>query len=143
MTTQIAEARQLGDQVLGDAVAEVALRRVAAQIVERQHGDRRALGRLGGGGSPPALPHPSPAGRRAPGRAMFFSCCSPRLAKARPGWPCRWSQAVPETTMPPGSAKRLQPGGDVDPVALEVVAVDHHVAQVDADAQTAGRPRRA
>ena len=31
--------------------------------------------------------------------------------------------------------ERLEPGGDVDPVAIEVVALDHHVAQIDPDAQ--------
>ena len=44
--------------------------------------------------------------------------------------------------MPPGSAELLQPRGDVDPVAVDVVALDHHVAEIDADAQydTRGRP---
>jgi hypothetical protein len=35
--------------------------------------------------------------------------------------------------MPPGSA-RLS-GGDVDTVAVDLLAVDHHVTEVDADAE--------
>ena len=34
---------------------------------------------------------------------------------------------------PAGLAQLLQPGGDVDPVAHQVVALDHHVAEIDAD----------
>ena len=34
-----------------------------------------------------------------------------------------------------GLAQLLQAGGDVDPVAEQVVALDHHVAEVDADAE--------
>ena len=34
-----------------------------------------------------------------------------------------------------GLGERLEPGGDVDAVAEDVVAVDDHVAEIDADAQ--------
>ena len=34
-----------------------------------------------------------------------------------------------------GVAELLQPGGDVDAVAEQVVALDHHVAEIDADAE--------
>ena len=34
-----------------------------------------------------------------------------------------------------GLAQLLQPGGDVDAVAEQVVALDHHVAEIDADAE--------
>ena len=37
--------------------------------------------------------------------------------------------------MPPGSAETLQPRRDVDPVAVDLLALDHHVAEVDADAK--------
>jgi hypothetical protein len=33
------EARQLGDDVLGDAIAEISLIRIAAQVGEGQNGD--------------------------------------------------------------------------------------------------------
>ena len=34
-----------------------------------------------------------------------------------------------------GLRERLEPGGDVDPVAKDVVAVDDHVAEIDANPQ--------
>ena len=37
--------------------------------------------------------------------------------------------------MPPGIGETLQPGGDVDAVAVESLAFDDHIAQVDADAK--------
>jgi hypothetical protein len=37
--------------------------------------------------------------------------------------------------MPPGLGQTLQPRGHVDPFAVEVVAVDHHIADIDADAE--------
>ena len=37
--------------------------------------------------------------------------------------------------MPPGSAKPFEPGGDVDAVTEDIVAVDQDVAQVEADAE--------
>ena len=36
---------------------------------------------------------------------------------------------------PAGIGQGLDAGGDVDPVAIEVVALDDHVAEIDADAQ--------
>ena len=42
---------------------------------------------------------------------------------------------MPETSTPPGSAQLLQAGGDVDAVAVDVLALDDHVAEVDADAE--------
>ena len=41
---EMAEARQLGDQVLGDAVAEVGPLRVAAEFVEGKDGQHRHVG---------------------------------------------------------------------------------------------------
>lgn len=39
---QLVEAGQLGDDVLGDAVAEISLLRIAAHVVEGQDGDGRS-----------------------------------------------------------------------------------------------------
>ena len=47
---QLGEPRQLGDDIVGNAVAEIVLVLVAAQVVERQHGDRRPVGQGQGGG---------------------------------------------------------------------------------------------
>ena len=35
----------------------------------------------------------------------------------------------------PGLGERLEPGGDVDAIAKDVVAIDDHVAEIDADPQ--------
>src|SRR5262245_1568884 len=40
---ELTEARELGYDVLGDAVAEVLLFRIAAHVDEREHGDRRSV----------------------------------------------------------------------------------------------------
>ena len=40
---ELAEAREFADDVFGDAVAEVGLFGIAAEILERQHGDRRPV----------------------------------------------------------------------------------------------------
>jgi hypothetical protein len=37
--------------------------------------------------------------------------------------------------MPPGLGKLLEARRDVDPVAIDVGAVNHHVTQIDADAK--------
>jgi hypothetical protein len=42
---QVAEARQLGDDVLSEAVREKLLLRIAAHVDQRQHGDGRLPGR--------------------------------------------------------------------------------------------------
>ena len=60
---EIGIAAQLSNDVVGDAFGEVVLLGIAAQIVERQHGDRRPVGgrcddRLGGGTCAPGrCPH--------------------------------------------------------------------------------------
>ena len=43
--------------------------------------------------------------------------------------------------MPPGAACALQPRGDVDAVAIDVVALDDDVAEIDADAEQHARRR--
>ena len=37
--------------------------------------------------------------------------------------------------IPPGFGQTLQPRGNVHPVPIDPLALDHHVAQVDADAK--------
>src|SRR5262245_26508104 len=42
---ELRKPRQLRNDIFGDAVAEVALLRIAAKISEWQHGDRRSIGK--------------------------------------------------------------------------------------------------
>ena len=71
---QLAEARQLGDDVLGDAVGEEFLLGIAAHVVERQDGDRRLVDAL-------ALGRRARRRRRARGAAPSRS--PPRRARGR------------------------------------------------------------
>ena len=49
------------------------------------------------------------------------------------------SRTARDTKMAPGSAMPFQAGGDVDAVAVDVLAFDDDVAQVDADAELDAR----
>src|SRR5437016_10819173 len=69
------------------------------------------------------------------GRAMFFSICSPRSTKASGSLSRTWRQTSSERLMPPGSAIP-QPRRDVDPVAQQVGAIDHDIAQVNSDPES-------
>ena len=55
--TEPGDLRQIGDQVLGDAFAEIVLVRIAAEVLERQHGDRwlGPLGTCGPGADEPPI----------------------------------------------------------------------------------------
>src|SRR5689334_19526807 len=66
---------------------------------------------------------------------MFLTCCSPKSSKTKGSRSRTWSWTVLETNTPPASASVSIRGGDVDAVAIEVVALDDHVAEIDADAQ--------
>ena len=58
------DARQPGDDVLDHAVGEIFLLRVAAHVLERQHGDRRLVGeRERGAGACAAAPASPERGR--------------------------------------------------------------------------------
>ncbi len=72
---QPAQAGQLGGDVLDHAIGEVVLARVAAQVLERQHGDRRLVGQRG---RRRRARRCSPVGRRPPWR-------TPRTPRPRAG----------------------------------------------------------
>ncbi len=48
--------------------------------------------------------------------------------------PSTWSRTVRDNATPPGSAQRLQARGDIDAIAVDVVALDDDFAEIDADA---------
>ena len=37
--------------------------------------------------------------------------------------------------MPPGSGERFRPGGDIHAITEQITSPDHHIADVDADAE--------
>ncbi len=173
---QAGNARQLGRQVLGEPVGQIALGLVVAEIVERQHDQRRPrVGRrarcrrraLGAGPrTPPGRPEPQrhQHQKRCGGRQAWPGA---RLAADNPGKPGllgpqhdaigldRLRQVLdallaeqleaesqrlldlPRHLGRDADAARLrqllQPGRHVDAFAVAVVAVDDHLAEVDAD----------
>ena len=98
---EVAEARQLGDDVFGQPVGEELLLRVAAHVGEGQHGDRRhARGRLPAARSQrAALRAASPSVRARTrktriGRLMFLTLCSPRSSKPTSRRSPTWSRTA-------------------------------------------------
>ena len=139
---QAADLAQIGDDVLGDPVGEILLLRIAAHVVERQDGyrglvvdlrigglRRRSTGLRGG--------WRSRARRYRPwtGRAMFLSCCSPLSSNATSSLlpTCRVTDCRHRDAARLGDA--FESRGDIDAVAEDIVVLDDHVAEVDADAE--------
>ena len=128
---------EVGDDVFGDAVAEVFLLGIAAHVGERQDADRRAVGvrasASGAARSPRAAvaSHGEDAHRTLD---ILHRVLAQILERRTRTLPATWSRTVRETAMPPDWRERLQPRGDVDAVAIDVVAFDDDVAEIDADA---------
>ena len=74
---QAADLREVGDHILGYPVGEIFLLRVAAHVLERQHGDRRLVGDTT---ARPARRFP-PASRASPGRATPIAANKPASAR--------------------------------------------------------------
>ena len=131
---ELAEARQLGDHVVRDAVAEIDLLRVAAHVLERQHRDgrlfaglwrrwprrRRALRR-------------QPVGSHGPGdvlQVLLAHILEGEIELAR--------QLIVRRGGDQHASRRtelLQAGRHVHAIAQQVLALDHHVAEMHPDAQ--------
>ena len=121
-----------GDDVLGQPVGEIRLLRIAGHVLEGQHGDAglgRAVLDLRGDGP---LRGPAPDADRARDvlQLLLAGILQHQIERARQVILHRARQADAA-----GLGDLLQPGGDVDPVAEQVVAVAGHVAEVDADAE--------
>jgi hypothetical protein len=130
------DLREVGDQILGHAVAEIFLLGVPAHIGEREHGDRRFL-RHGGRRR---LRRGDRLRRR--GDAKYLHRLGDILELA-------FAQILEHELRRVGDeiahraqdedAARLgdvfQPRGDIHPVAVDVVIVHHYVAEIDADAE--------
>ena len=145
MTNSERIARQRGDDVLDHAVGEIFLLRVAAHIGERQHRDRRLVGqrqrrcergRLLGGGADVA----NPVDPHRPGDVLDLLLAQILEDKGQPVAHVVVDRIGDEH--PAGIGQGFDPRGDVDAVAIEVVALDDHVAEIDADAQFDAAVRR-
>ena len=119
-----------------------------------KHRDRRLVGQRQRP-APPALPlagegarrSPSPAsgggsgwglavrrGRRAPAGRCFSAPARRDPRPAKSSLPRVWVTHRVRDADAAGLGQRFEPGGDVDPVAEDVVVVDDDVAEIDADA---------
>ena len=150
MTNSQRMRRERGDDLLDHAVGEIFLLRVAAHVLERQHRDRRLVGerqrrrvRASAPFSPGGPRPPRPADRRdarAPTRktwtgwAMFFSAWSPRSSTGKSSFAAGLGQHRVRDADAAGLGHGFEPRGDVDAVAMNVVAVDDDVAEIDPDA---------
>ena len=65
---------------------------------------------------------------------MFFTVCSPRSEKLIGTLLSTCSRTELEMQMPPGSA-RVRPHRYVDAIAVDIVALDDNIADIDADAK--------
>ena len=133
-----ANLREGGDQVLGDAVGQVLLLRVAGHVVERQHGDRRLLRK----GEVFDVHH-----RRTGARTLRDDQVDPdrigdvldlSLAQVF----VSQGQLVLHLVVDLGGdadaarlGQALQARRHVHAVAVEVVTLDDHVAKIDADTE--------
>src|ERR1044071_2841311 len=71
------------------------------------------------------------------GRLMFLTVCSPSAVKRTGSLGPIWSCTCLDRTIPLGGGRleALQPAGHVDAVAVQIIALDDHVAEMYADPQ--------
>ena len=136
MTKSVPETAKLGDDVLGDAVREILLLGVARHIVERQHRDRRFVGqrqrcRLSDWRPGLAVGHAVHAQR--PGDVLDGLLAA--IVEGDVELALDLLVDVRRDADAAGIGQFLKARRDVDAVAVDVVALDDHVAQVDADAE--------
>src|SRR6185437_13892558 len=130
---QFGQFRQAGDDVVGDAVGKIFLLRVAAHIAEGEHGDGGFVGngrRCAGGVAvldPDAEDLDGIGDVFGPPRAARLDA-DRDLAANLIGDRAR---DVDRT----GLGQSLDPRRDIDAVAVNVVALDDDVADIDADAE--------
>ena len=121
---------EIGDQIVGDAVAEKVLVRIAGLVGEGQHRDRRSLGRSwrrcrrGPRHHHAIHPH-RPLDVLEPPLADIFELAVEPAAHvivggARDGHAARLAQL-------------LEPGGDVHPIAVDAALLGEDVGEVDPD----------
>ena len=133
------KARMRGGDRFDHAVGEILLRGIAGQIVERQHRDRRLVGKR------------QRRRRAVAGRSALRSRQRHPVDANRPGNVAQRLRAqilergrkLARRLVVNGAghielarcAQRLEPGRDIHAVAVDVVALDNDVADIDADAE--------
>ena len=130
---QPGDLRELGDQVLGDALGEIVLVRVAAEIDERQDGDGRASqpGNGRAGRDFRRRRHLDREGAQRP-----VACLHHALAEVEKAELVVVADLLADGGGDGDAARRshrLEPRGHVDPVAVDVATIGDDVAEIDAD----------
>ncbi len=139
---KVAETRQLGDDVLGEAVGKEFLLGIAAHVDQRQHRDGRLPGRDGRCGTVLAAhwrlgcfrleAHPKDVDRAGD----VFDVLVAEILKGNVVKPV--ADLIAHGTRDADAAglgKHLKTRRDVDAVAEDVVLLDDDIAQIDADAE--------
>ena len=152
------EARQRGDDVLDHAVGEILLLGIAAHVLERQHGDGRLVGQSERFDRrwPAAVSVRVPAlgwHRRRPVRRLPLHAKrlhrpldvlegeAAQIVERRLQPACHGFMDVARDHDAASRRFRLQPRRDVHAIAVEIVAIDDQVAEVQADAEHDGVSR--
>ena len=140
---QVAKPRQVGDDVLGDALAEMVVARIPRKIGKREHGDRRRAKVLQLG----FLTRASRAGRKDGFRAIGFDreyfgrlgnilqVLGSQRTQADPG---DFAHRVPDPGRDQdaiGLRERLDSRRDVDAMTVHVAFVHRDLAEIEADAE--------
>ena len=138
---QVAEPREAGDDILGDALAEVVVAGIAGEVGQRQDRDRRMRGPV----RPAELSRGAPASARRLGARVLDlehfdrlgDILKSRLAerpqgRARHGRPLR-SGTPPLTRMLLGFGHRLEARRDIDAMPEGDQFLQRHLADVQAD----------
>src|SRR5215472_2422909 len=131
---KVAMARQLGDDVLGDAVAQILLLRVGVEVGEGQHGDRRPR-------CPLRLPRRilgrgAPSGRHAidpDGLGDVLQVLLAEILELERELALHLALYAARDVDRAGLRHGLEPGRDIDAVAKEIAPFDHDVAEIDPD----------
>jgi hypothetical protein len=119
MNEEVADATERGGDFLDDTVGKIFLLRVAAHIVERQHRDRWLVGqrqrdrRFKRGGPPRLGQDPKRADRLSDVLELLLA----EIGKGDGDFVADMIARRPGDTDCAGLGQRLQPGGNIDPVA--------------------------
>src|SRR6516165_12636756 len=129
-----ADTRERGNDLLDHAVGEVFLLRIAAQVLKRQHGDRRLVGQGERRRRRPGVRRAElrPEHPYRPGNVLDLLLAQILEAKGQPVAHLIVDRVGDEH--PTGVGQGFDPRRYVDAVAIEVVTLDDHVAKIDANA---------
>jgi hypothetical protein len=129
---QAADARERCDNVLGETVSKKLLFGIDAHVDERQHGNRRFVGKGEDGlrrltiRSQTVYPHRF---------RNIFELLLAEVIKSELHLATDMIEDGSRYKDATRIGQGLEPGSDVDPITVKIAALDHHVTEIDADAK--------